>query len=284
MKLLRLTRTIAERFFAHHGPQWAGHIAFCTLLALFPFLIVVVSAASFLGTGEIAGQLIYMAFDFLPGEMVDTLSPVIVEILSQRRGGLMTVGIIGTIWAASSGLEALRLAINDAYGVTNLQAAWRRRAEDLILVLVGIAATILAVFAVIAGPFLWDWLAPILKFQWIKAWMWALVRYAVAFSVLILGISVLYRWLPNLRQRWHHTLPGAVTAAVLWLVGGTLFSLYLSQLGNHTMTYGSLGGIVVTMMFFYMSGIFFVLGAEVNGTLGAARAAKTQERAAPNTP
>ena len=68
-----------------------------------------------------------MAFDFLPPEMVDTLSPVIVEILEQRRGGLMTVGIVGTIWAASSGLEALRLAVNDAYGVTSLRAAWRRR-------------------------------------------------------------------------------------------------------------------------------------------------------------
>ncbi len=282
MKLLRLTRIIAERFFAHHGPQWAGHIAFCTLLALFPFLIVVVSAASFLGTGEIAGQLIYMAFDFLPAEMVDTLSPVIVEILEQRRGGLMTVGIIGTIWAASSGLEALRLAANNAYGVTSLQAAWRRRLEDLILVMVGIAATILAVFAVIAGPFLWDWLAPILKFQLIKAWMWALVRHAVAITVLILGVSVLYRWLPNVRQRWHHTLPGAVTASLLWLLGGTLFSLYLSQLGSYTVTYGSLGGIVITMLFFYMSGIFFVLGAEVNGTLGAARDAKAQQRLAAN--
>ncbi len=271
MKLLRLIRTIAERFFAHHGPQWAGHIAFCTLLALFPFLIVLVSAASFLGTGEFAGQLIYMSFDFLPAEMVDTLSPVIVEILEQRRGGLMTVGIIGTIWAASSGLEALRLAVNDAYGITSLQAAWRRRLEDLILVMVGIAATILAVFAVIAGPFLWDWLAPILKFQWIKAWMWALVRYAVAFTVLILGVSVLYRWLPNVRQRWHQTLPGAITASVLWLVGGTLFSAYLRQLEFYTVTYGSLGGIVITMLFFYMSGIFFVLGAEVNGVLGTAR-------------
>jgi membrane protein len=141
---------------------------------------------------------------------------------------------------------------------------------------------------VVAGPFIWNFLEDLLKLPPSWGWLYTGARYLLAVLLLYAMVALLYQWLPNRRLRGHEILPGAAVTVVTWLITASLFSLYLQNLGSFSVTYGSLGGIVVTLMFFYLSAAIFIFGAEVNGAwrrdvaarLRARRAARDERRQA----
>jgi membrane protein len=289
---LRVGATVLWRAIVHFiddgGTVLAGSIAFTSLFALFPFLIFLTTLAGQFGQEEAARRFVDLALEGLPAEVVSAIRPAIDQVVEVRRTGLMTVSILVAVWTASSGLEALRTALNYAYGIQDSRPFWWQRLQSIAFTIVMSIAILVLMIVVVAGPFIWHFLEDLLKVPASWGWLYTGVRYLLAILLLYAVIALLYQWLPNRRLRGYEILPGAAVAVVTWLITASLFSLYLQNLGRFSVTYGSLGGIVVTLMFFYLSAAIFIFGAEVNGAwrravadqLRAERAARIERRRA----
>jgi membrane protein len=289
---LRIGAAILWRAIVHFindgGTTQAGSIAFTTLFALFPFLIFLTTLAGEFGQEEAARRFVDLWLEGLPAEVGSAIRPAIDQVVNVRRTGLMTVSILVAVWTASSGLEALRTALNYAYGIEESRPFWLLRLQSIVFTIIMSAAILVLMVVVVAGPFIWDFLVHLLKVPPSWGWTYTAVRYLLAVLVLYAVVALLYQWLPNRHLRGYEILPGAAVTVVAWLITASLFSLYLQNLGRFSVTYGSLGGIVVTLMFFYLSAAIFIFGAEVNGAwrrdvaarLRAERAARARRRRA----
>jgi len=244
--------------------MYAGYIAYTTIFALFPFLIFLTTLGGVIGQGEAAARFIEYVLEGVPAEVAQTLEPAIEEITSRPRTGLMTISILVALWVASSGLEALRAALNEAYNAEQAPAIWRARLQSLALTVMFALGIIFSMVAIVAGPFIWAVLEWILVVPSFYGWLYGASRYVIGLIVLYLIVVALYYVLPNRSLRRHEVLPGAAVAVVLWVVAASLFSYYLTNLGRYSLTYGSLGGIVVTLLFFYLNACIFIFGAEIN--------------------
>lgn len=275
MPFLRRLWTAAVRVVNNDGLELSGFVAYTTILAIFPFMIFLASLAGFLGSEDAADRFIGSMFSFMPSHVASTLAPAVREVLTTREGGLLTFGILGTMWAASSGIEALRTALNRAYEVTEPRPIWRLRLQSISLVVASAIALLIVSLSVIVGPLAWKLFTRLtyLPADWELGFL--TLRYLIGGVVLIAALVALHMLLPHKRLSIRRVLPGAVLSAVLWLAGASLFSLYLGFAGDFTVTYGSLGGVIISLLFFYISAVLFIFGAEYN----AAREGKTEETA-----
>ncbi|MEE8248367.1 MAG: YihY/virulence factor BrkB family protein [Alphaproteobacteria bacterium] len=253
-----------QRFLANDGHVVAGHLAFFGLLSLFPFLIFLTALAGFFGQTELGIEFVVFLLDSIPEDVSDVLSVPIIEVVQDTRGELLTIGILLSLWTASTGLEAIRGALDRAYGVTRRRPHWRNRLESVLLVVVAASCFIVAMLTLIVGPIVWAEMEAMLRLPEGLRVVWTLLRYAAGALLIVLAVSALYFLLPARRLGGRGVFPGAFAVLVLWLLAATAFSLYLEQFGDYTVTYGSLGGIIVTLFFFYILAVIFVLGAEIN--------------------
>jgi membrane protein len=252
---------------SHGGFELAGHMAFMALLSIFPFLVFLAALAGFFGNARVADTFIDLMFDFLPPDVSHVLAPAVREVLTNRQGGLLTFGLVTAIWAASSGIEALRTALNHAYQIAEPRPIWYLRLQSIAMVFLAAFAVMGLSITVIFGPIL---LNLVEKLVWVPEGyrvLWQIGRYVIG-AVLTTGlVTVLHGWLPRARQRWRDILPGALATTVLWLLTANLFSIYLGTVGSYSATYGSLGGIVITLLFLYVTSLIFIFGAELNALL-----------------
>ena len=256
------------------GMTYAGHIAFMTLFSLFPFLIFLTTLAAQLGQSVAAREFIQMSLEAFPKEVRDAIRPAIEQVISTPSASLMTASILASLWAVSSGIEALREALNRAYGVTDPRPFWLCRLQSLLFTIVFSVSIIAVMIMLVIGPVVWAYIEPLLKVELQWGLFYETGRYILAVLLLYLTVAVLYRWLPSRHLPRREVLPGAAITVILWLVLASLFSLYLRNLTRFTVTYGSLGGIVITLTFFYMSAVIFIFGAELNSARRRSEAAR----------
>lgn len=253
-------------FVAHDGVSLAGYIAYSGLLALFPFVIFLAGLAALVGEPAAADRFIALSADFLPAEVALTLAPIVAEVLA--GSGATVAVIVLSLWAASSGVEALRSAVDRAYGAKRTRPFWLRRLQGLAFVAAASLAAIFAMTAIVIAPLVWDFVTSRLGTPPGAHWLWLAARYALAALALFAVFLLFYRWLPSSTHHWRWHAPGAVFACLLWLGLATSYSLYLEQVGGYRLVYGSLGGIVATLFFFFLSAAVAILGAEFNAALG----------------
>jgi membrane protein len=259
------------------GMTFAGHIAFMTLFSLFPFLIFLTTLAAQLGQSLAAREFVQFALDTLPKEVAQAIRPAIEQVISTPSTSLMTVSILASLWAVSSGIEALREALNQAYGVPEPRPIWLRRLQSLLFTVLFSVCIIAVMIMLVIWPVALSYVVPLLKVHWRSTLLYDSGRYVLAVLLLYLVVAVLYRWLPSRHLPRREVLPGAAVTVVLWILLASLFSLYLQNLSRFTVTYGSLGGIVIALMFFYMSGLIFIFGAEINSARRRSEAARLRE-------
>jgi membrane protein len=265
MKWIKLPYHAAWRLvMVDEGLELSGYIAFTAFFSLFPFLIFLAALAGFLGTRETAHELIEAMFRFMPADVAETLAPAVREVVGARQGGLLTLGILATLWFASNGFEALRTGLNRAYGVAEKRAIWWLRLQSMAFVIGGGLIIFFLSLVVILGPLVWSVLGPAVDQLLETRLVFGTARYAVAAVLLLGSLLLLHRWLPNTKQAFARILPGVGATTVLWLVGAGLFSWYVGHLADYAVFYGSLGGVAITLMFFYISAIIFIFGAELN--------------------
>lgn len=267
LNLVLCLRSAMYRFFRDGGPIMAGHLAFMAILTLFPFLIFLTALAGFLGQGRLGTDFIGFVFTQLPVEVADVLLVPLQEVLSETRGDLLTLGILLALWTASSGFEAARTAVDHAYASEQSRPFWRGRLESILLVIAVSVAVLVAMLALILGPVLVQRMQAAMALPeqgWLR---WVALRYGFGTLLLFLAIAALYFVLPAARLKWRWVLPGTVLVVALWLAAATAFSYYVERIAAYTVTYGSLAGVIVALIFFYLLAAIFVFGAEFNAAI-----------------
>jgi membrane protein len=262
----------------HDGIEHAGYLAFLGLLALFPFLVFVVALAGFIGEGQAGIAFIKLVFSVLPPHMVKALTPRVAEISSGPPQGLLTVAILGAIWTSSSAVEGYRTVLNRAYHVHTPPAYIWRRLLSIAQILIISFAVVMAIIVLVVLPIAWEKIE--LVFGKTDSMGLDVGHKLAAISLLVIFccISIAYYFLPNIKQNLHSVVPGAGVVTLLWLGAAQLLSLYLSQFNQVNLIYGSLGGVIAALLFFYVSNIIFIYGAEFNYLLKKALGEKIEQK------
>ncbi len=255
------------RFASDDGDALSGHVAFSAFLSLFPFLIFVTAvAAKAIGPQDVDATLSYM-FEIFPSDVARVLAPVVTETTHARMSGALTLSLIGALWVASTGIEALRVALNRAYAQPETRSFVYRRLQSFSLVFAASIAFILVTILVILGPGLMALAEAFAPEVIAETSYWSQIRYGLAALVVGAAIYTAHLILPS-RIPEAPIWPGVVFTVVLWLAAGGLFSVYLSYIPSYALTYGALGGVIVSLFFFYVSAAILILGAELNAVLG----------------
>jgi membrane protein len=264
-------------FIADDGWAIASHIALSTLMALFPFLIVLTALAGFVGSKELADEAAGILLGAWPEEVALPIAAEIRRVLTTARGDVLTLGVVLAIYFSSSGVESLRIGLNRAYDVEEARGWWLLRLESIAYVLVGAMALIALAFLVVLGPLIFatlaryaPWLAPL-------EGLVTFGRLAAASFVLVLALVLVHLWLPAGRRRFGEIAPGVIATLVLWLAGGLLFARYLDGFSSaYVATYAGLASVMIALVFLYLSASIFIYGGELNAAVKRTRIANSE--------
>ncbi|MBL0319428.1 MAG: YihY/virulence factor BrkB family protein [Alphaproteobacteria bacterium] len=253
----------ARDLILHDGVEHSGYLSFLALLSFFPFLVFFVSVLGAIGDTSLAYLFIEYVFGTIPPQFTEALQARIHEILSGPPQGLLTLAIVGAIWTASSSVEGLKTILNRAYRVGTPPNYLLRRFFSIIEFFSITVALFIAMVAFIFLPALWIKIHSLLHTNAFDLTV-STIRTLVAGFILFIGISILYYMLPNCRQRSLTVLPGAFLVVIGWLGAANILTLYISHFHQVNIIYGSLGGMIITLLFFYIVNMIFIYGAEFN--------------------
>lgn len=239
----------------------SAQLAYFFLLSLFPFLLFLVTLLGFFPIDNHA-FIEYIAA-FLPNDVVTMIESNLTNILNNRSGGLLSVSIIGTLWSASNGFNAITKSFNKAYRVEENRSFILNRLVAIglmigLLVIIAIAL-ILSVFGKVIGEQLFAFIG---LDEYVNAWN--IVRWVVTSVTFFIALSLIYKLAPNEKVSFQHALTGALFATIFWQLTSLAFSFYVNTLGNYSATYGSLGTVIVLMVWFYLFGIIITTGGVIN--------------------
>lgn len=261
-----------NRFTAHDGWAIASHLALSVLMSLFPFLIVIAALAGLSGQVALADEVARLLLEVWPEEIARPIAGEVRQVLTVARTDALTIGAALALYFASSGVEALRIGLNRAYDAVEWRPWWLTRLESIAVVIVGALALLAFAFLVVLAPLGWR-----LAMRWLPAlaplgWMADFVRIALASTVVVATLVTAHLLLTAGRQRLHQIWPGVLFTLGLWLAGGYIFGLYLGGFaGAYVSTYAGLATAMMALVFLYILAAAFLIGAEINGTLGQAR-------------
>ncbi|MGI5864791.1 MAG: YihY/virulence factor BrkB family protein [Myxococcales bacterium] len=245
-------------------PNGAAALAYYLMLALFPALIFLLSLLPFLPIANLDQAVMDLLRQALPGEAASLLDDTVREVVGQRSGGLLSFGIIGTLWAASSGVYAVMQQLNITYDVKEGRGFFKARGIALGLT-IGFGLLVAAAFSLIVlGGLLQGWLAS--TFGWGAPLLvaFAALRWIIIFALLLLAFAVVYYFGPDVEQSFRFITPGSLIGVVLLALAALGFRFYVSNFGNYSATYGSLGAVIVLLLWLYIVGLVLLLGSEVN--------------------
>ena len=249
----------------------AAELAFRSLLALFPFLVFLASVGSMVasaaGVDDPTSEVLDLVSDRLPDDAASVVSNQAGDVVESSNLGLLSIGMLGAIWAASGGVNALLKALNRAYNVEETRPIWRRYALSLATTIGASALIVTSIVVVLGGSLIGEELAESVGLSGEFATALTIARLPLVLAVLLAGVSLIY-WLgPNIELGWRSVLPGAAVFAVLWVLGTLAFALYVANFGSYNATYGALGGVVILLIWMYLSSAILLIGAEVNAVI-----------------
>ena len=264
-----------DRFLADDGWAIASHIALSTLTSLFPFLIFATALGGFFGSKELADQAAEILLDSWPQGVARPIAAEIHNVLTQSRGGLLTIGVVLALYFSSSGIEALRVGLNRAYSEKEMRAWYVLRLESLGYVLVGAFALLALALLVVLAPLAFAAiaeLAPRLAPLWEGL---ALARFGVTTLALLAALVIAHKWLPAGKRSFRQIWPGVVFTLALSFLFAFAFGRYLEQFArNYVTTYAGLASVMIALLFLYALASIFVYGGELNAAIRRAHARK----------
>jgi membrane protein len=245
----------------------AAQQAYYFFFALFPALLFVIALGSFFPLQGLIDSMVKMISQVAPSDVVKILTDSIVSLSSQKSGGILTFAFLVAIWSSSGAMVSIITTLNAAYGVTESRPWWKTRLTAIALT-VGIAVFILAsMFLVIAGPTVAEQVASRLQLGPAFKWAWWVLQWPVVFALAATAIGLVYYFAPDVEQDWVWITPGSILATVLWLTISLGLKLYYQLMPNANAAYGTIGGVMVLMLWFYCSGLALLLGAELNAEI-----------------
>jgi membrane protein len=266
---IQFAKCLYSRFRDDDVPALGAQLTYYLILSFFPFLIFMVSLLGFI---ELSGDsVVAELIRLLPTEASETISGILKEVVDNSTGTLLSFGMIATIWSASNGINAIVKGLNKAYDVKEKRPFWKVRGISLLatvfLVIVIMLVMVMLIFGKAIGEYLFQWMNYPDGFQLI----WGILKYVIPIAAMAAAFSLLYWIVPSRRLKFKEVLPGAVFATFGWIITSLAFQFYMNNFGNYTKTYGSLGGMIILLIWLYISSILIILGGEINATLASAK-------------
>lgn len=261
-----LTRTVKEAL-ADNIFGMAAQLAYYFFFALFPALLLLVAMAGYLPQQTLIDQVFKSMGGFAPPAALSIITEQISKITMAKPGGLLTFGVAAAIWSCSSAMSAIINTLNAAYDIDEGRPWWKVQLTAIVLT-VGVALFILVSFAlVIIGPTLATKLAVTMHLGPAFEWTWKILQWPVVFALVSIGVAIVYYFAPDAEQDWVWLTPGSVFATTVWLIASLAFKYYVVNITDYAATYGAIGGVMVLMLWFYISGAVILMGAEMNAEI-----------------
>jgi len=260
-----LKKTFKE-FSSDDMSTYASALAYRALFSLFPFLLFLLALLGFLNLSDFFDWIRQQAALALPPMAMEQVNPVI-DQLQRQQGGLLSFGILAALWTASVGFRSLMNAMNRAYDVREGRPTWKLMLLSM-LYTVGSAVLLLAcAMLMVLGPQVMGWLADLVGLRDVVVVLWAWLRWPVVIFLMMLLVAVLYYVTPDVEQKFRFITPGSVLAVVVWVAASLAFGIYVQNFADYNATYGSIGAIIVLLLYFYISAAVLLLGAELNAVI-----------------
>ena len=256
---------LIKKMNTHRVTGLAAEQAFYYLLSMFPLLILLLSILPYM---SINPQIISnFTQDFIPKETSKLVEETVFSVLSERNSSLLTFGIVGTIWSASNGINAFIHSMNIAFDVKETRNYLMNRFLAIIMTFGLICAFIIALILPVFGNVILKLVDKFLPISYEIQNSIHVLRWVIAIIIISIILAFLYKIAPNVHISIKHVLVGAVIAAILWILVSLGFSFYVNNFGNYSATYGSLGGVMVLMLWLYLTGLSLIIGGEINAFL-----------------
>ncbi len=253
-----------EKMIDHDGVEHSGYMSFMMLVSIFPFFIFILAFTSFFGASELGEKFIELSLENMPSHSIDSIRTRINELIASPPQGLLTLAILGTLWTSSSFVECLRTILNRVYEIKSPPNYILRRLLSIVQFL-GISAIIsLAMLMLIIIPIGLEKIPQFVDLIDDYAFMITASRYTLIAVSLLFSVCSLYYIIPNAKLKLLEVIPGAILTVILWSISGYLLSTYIVYYRQLSVVYGSLGSIIVTLIFFYIVNMIFIIGAEFN--------------------
>jgi membrane protein len=258
-----LKNTIAD-VDRNHTMAFAAGLSYYFLLSFFPALIAMSAVVGFLPVPDLFNQILALMAQHVPPDSMGVVRQILSDVVTPHRGALLSFGLIGTLWTASSGFAGMIEALNVAYHVPEARPFWKTRGLALLMTFLVGGLLLVASATMLVGPRFGVWLSGVLHLSFLWVRIWPIVRWAVSGAFIVAAVESMYFLGPNVKQRFGHTLGGAVFAVAAWLALSSALGFYFQRFANLNRTYGTLGGAIALMTWLYWSFFVILLGAEIN--------------------
>jgi len=245
----------------------AAQLAYYFFLSLFPALLFLVALVSFIPVEGLLETITANLARVAPSEVLSIVQDQILKIAHGKNGGLLTLGMLGTVWSTSTAVNAIIDTLNQTYDISEAPPWWKVKAIALGLTM-ALAAFIVVSFAlVLVGPTFAETLAARAHLGAAFTWTWMIVQWPVVFLLVAFAVALIYYYAPDAVQEWVWITPGSIFATTLWLVISLGFKVYVAHFTSYNATYGAIGGVIVLMLWFYLSALAVLIGAELNAEI-----------------
>lgn len=260
-----MVRTVTE-FVDDEMSTYASALAYQMLFSLFPFILFLIALIGFLHLPDFFSWLRLQSELVLPPQALEQVNPVI-DQLQQSKGGLLSVGIVIALYTASAGVRLMMSAMNAAYDVVEGRPIWKRFPLSIVYT-VGIAGMLLVAAALmVLGPQVMGWIAAQVGLEDFIVTVWTIARWPVIVILMMVAVALIYYVMPDVKQEFRFITPGSVLAVVVWIIASLGFAFYVKTFANYNAMYGSIGAIIVLLLYFYISSAVLLLGAEMNAVI-----------------
>jgi membrane protein len=278
-------RQLAARVFTEIGKDEltdrAAALSYYFVFALFPSLLFLTALVGLFPERDLMERLLTPAQEVLPPDAASLVSRTLAEVQRGASGHLLSVGAVVALWGASRGMVSIITTLNVVYGVTSPRPWWRRQLVAVVLTgafsLLALGTILSLVFGERVGQAAAAWAGVGGKF----ATVWGLAQWPLGLVFALTGIDLVYHFAPAVRQRWYWLTPGSVFAGVAWIGASLGFRAYVSAFANYNATYGSIGGVILLLLWLYLSSMALLVGGEINSVIARAAAERGEEIAAP---
>ena len=245
----------------------AAQLAYYFFLALFPAVLFILALASFFPLTNVIDDIVGALRPIAPSDVLGLLEDQLRRISNTGSSGILTIGILGALWSSSAAVVAIVGSLNRAYDIEEGRPWWKVRLTAIGLT-VGLAVLVLTSFTmIVAGPTIASQVASTFGLGSVFEWTWKVLQWPLAFMLVSTAVGLVYYVAPDAEQDWAWITPGAVIGTMLWLVVSLVFKFYVTNFGDYNATYGAVGGVIVLLLWFYISGLAILVGAELNAEI-----------------
>lgn len=269
-------KELAKRVWHEMGEDnvsgYAAQLAYFFIFSLFPFFLFLTALLAYIPIPDLMTKILGSLASVLPREAMTLVQDNVTELVSQPQGGLLSFGILIALWTSSSAVTGMMDSLNRAYGVREGRPFWKVRGLAVLLTL-GLAVLMLASFLLLAfGPDIGGFIAAKIGLGTAFDMTWTIIRWPLALIAVIVAVALVYYYAPDVQQDWKWITPGAVIAVVGWVLVSLAFGYYVENFGSYNKTYGSIGAVIVLLTWLYLSGLFLLIGGEINSEIEHAAA------------